>query len=410
LAVVLWAATFGWAWAGEGRPQGYHLTPEQTVKAKAFARARNTVYWGGEAVFLLVLVGMVKLRTGARLGQAAEGLTHRRWLQAWIVVPPVLLAVALAEIPFDIYAEMVSREFGQSIETWGEWAGDWAKTEGLFVTIGTLAGWGLYALLRASPKRWWVWAWLIAIPVEVAATVVEPVIIEPMFYDYQPLGAQHPELVGDIERILVRAGIVIPPDRLYEMKASEKTNALNAYVSGFGPSKRVVLYDTIIAKEKGPPLLATVGHELGHYALHHIRNGLLAGFALTLFALWAAAMALRVTAPAVQPGVWDTVPEMLLVLSGILFLLTPAMNAYSRMQEHEADVYSIEVTHGVVPDPGGAAAEAFQIEGESAFADPSPSSFEVFWLYSHPPIADRLRFSLDYNPWRPGSRPRFVAP
>jgi STE24 endopeptidase len=406
----MWGAVCGWAWAGQGRSQGYHLTPEEAVKAKAFARARNTVYWGGEAVFLVALVGMVKLRTGKRLRQAAERATHRRWLQAWIAVPPVLLAVAAVEIPFDIYAEIVSRRFGQSIETWGEWAGDWAKAEGLFLAIGTLAAWGLYALLRRSPKRWWIWAWLIAIPLEVAATVVEPVIIEPMFYDYQPLGAEHPELVGDIERILDRAGIAIPPDRLYEMKASEKTNSLNAYVSGFGPSKRVVLYDTIIAKEKGPPLLTTVGHELGHYALHHIRNGLLAGFALTLFAFWAAAVALRFVAPEEQPGAWDTVPEMLLILSVILFLLTPAMNAYSRRQEHEADVYSIEVTHGVVPDPGGAAAQAFQIEGESAFADPSPPPFEVFWLYSHPPIADRLRFSLQYDPWRAGARPRFVQP
>ncbi len=391
-------------------PEDYHLTPAETGKAKAFAHARYAVYCGGEAVLLVALAGMIRSRTGARLRTAAERVTNHRWVQAWLVVPPVLLAVAAVEIPFDVYAETVSRRFGQSIQTWAGWAADWAKAETLVIVIGTLSAWGLYAILRASPKHWWLWAWLIAVPIEVAGTLVEPLVIEPMFYRYEPLSARHPELVRSIEHVLDRAGIVIPPERLFEMQASEKTNSLNAYVSGFGPSKRVVLYDTIIAKENGPPLLTTVGHELGHYALHHIRDGLLAGFALTLFALWAAAVSLKYLAPDSPPGAWDTVPEMLLVLSLIVFLLTPAMNAYSRKQEHEADVYSIEVTHGVVPDPGRAAAEAFQIEGESAFADPSPSPLAVFWLYSHPPIADRLRFSLHYNPWRPGAKPRFVNP
>ena len=84
------------------------------------------------------------------------------------------------------------------------------------------------------------------------------------------------------------------------------------------------------------------------------------------------------------------------------------VNGFSRRQEHEADVYSIEITHGIVPNSGEAAAQAFQIEGENSFADPDPNPFAVFWLYSHPPIAERLRFSLDYDPWKRGQPPRYV--
>ncbi len=391
-------------------PTEYRLTPAETEKAKAFAHAGYAVYCGEEAALLVVLGLLIRARAGARLRAAAEKTTRRRWAQAWIVIPPVLLAAAAAALPFDIYAETVSRRFGQSIESWGAWSADWLKAEALVLVIGTLAGWGLYAIMRRSPRRWWLWAGLIALPLEAAAALVEPLVIEPMFYHFEPLGRRHPELVRSIELVLERAGISIPPARLFEMQASEKTNSLNAYVSGFGPSKRVVLYDTIIAKESGPPLLTTVGHELGHYALHHIRDGLLAGFALTFLALWASAAALRGLAPGLPAGDWASVPKLLLVLSLAALLVTPALNAYSRNQEHQADVYSIEVTHGVLDDPQGAAATAFQIEGESSFADPSPPPFAVFWLYSHPPIAERLRFSLGYNPWRAGARPRYVEP
>jgi len=78
------------------------------------------------------------------------------------------------------------------------------------------------------------------------------------------------------------------------------------------------------------------------------------------------------------------------------------------MQEHEADRYALEVTHGIVPDAGRAAALAFQIEGESALADPDPGPFVRFWLYDHPPLAERLRFCLDYDPWKAGQSPRYV--
>ncbi len=329
-------------------------------------------------------------------------------MQVWLVAPPILLAVAVAVLPFDIYAEVISRRFGQSIETWPGWLADWAKAEAIVLVVGTLAAWGLYALMRRSRRRWWLWAWLLSLPLQVAAVIAEPVIIEPMFFHFDPLAARHPRLVGEIEAVLHRAGIAIAPERLYEMRASEKTNSLNAYVSGFGPSKRLVLYDTIIAKENGPPLLTTVGHELGHYALNHVRNGILFGFAISLVVLWGAAWVLARMCPAAPPGSWETMPQLLLLATLTAFLLSPAINAFSRMQEHEADVYSIEVTHGVIPNPGQAAATAFQIEGEQAFADPSPNPWIVFWLYSHPPIRERLLFSLGYDPWAQGRAPRFV--
>ena len=106
----------------------------------------------------------------------------------------------------------------------------------------------------------------------------DPLLFEPLFNNFTPLAAKHAELIDPIEKLLGKARIQIPRDHLFEMDASEKTNALNAYVSGFGPSRRVVLYDTIIRKEPGPLLLTTIGHELGHYVLNHISKGLAFGW------------------------------------------------------------------------------------------------------------------------------------
>ena len=104
---------------------------------------------------------------------------------------------------------------------------------------------------------------------------LEPMIIEPLFYRFEPLAATHPALVGQLEKLVARGGLAIPPDRMFEMKASEKLNSLNAYVSGFGGSKRVVVWDTTLQKLTTPEILFVFGHEMGHYVLGHIRNSLL---------------------------------------------------------------------------------------------------------------------------------------
>jgi Zn-dependent protease with chaperone function len=256
-----------------------------------------------------------------------------------------------------------------------------------------------------------LYAWLVSLPVMLVSVYADPLILEPLFNQFDPLSATHPELLDPIEKLLHRAGVTIPADHLFEMKASAKTNSLNAYVSGFGPSRRVVLYDTIIRKEEGPPLLTTIGHELGHYVLEHIPKGLAFGAALLLAALlllfYLMPWATRLCGVS-SVADWSSLPVLLLLVLLLSFLGEPIGNAYSRRQEHQADVFSLEVTHGVIPNPGQAAADAFQIEGETDLEEPDPNPLIVFWLYTHPPVAERLRFSLEYDPWSTGRHPQFV--
>lgn len=383
----------------------YTLPPDLLAKAIHFAHTRQALYFAGFAFSLLVLFVMLRLRLGARLAR---------------LPPPAYFAAILAivsavGIPIDIARHAVSLHFDISIQPWPSWLWDWTKEQIVFVVIGVLLAWPFYALLRRNPRRWWLWAWFASLPLLVAGAFADPLVFEPLFNTFTPLSQSHPKLIERIEALLARAGVTIPPDQLFEMSASEKTNSLNAYVSGFGSSRRMVLYDTIIRKEDGGPLMTTIGHELGHYVLDHIPKGLAFTAALLFIGYFlayrAAEAAARTWGSALAiSSIADraSFPLFLTIVLLLSFLSEPIANAFSRHVEHEADVYSLEVTHGIVPDASQAAARAFQIEGETDLDEPDPNPFIVWWLYSHPPTSDRLRFALTYDPWTGGRRPMFV--
>ena len=199
------------------------------------------------------------------------------------------------------------------------------------------------------------------------------------------------------------------------MKASEKTNQINAYVTGVGASKRVVVWDTTIQKMTPNETIFIFGHEAGHYVLGHVRNGLLFFAAVLFVALYLSYRGLHLLLgrwgqawKLYGPQDWASLAVFLLILQVLVFAFSPVGNGFSRWQEHEADVYGLEVIHGIVPNSSEVASRAFQVLGEIDLADPNPSPFITFWLYSHPPLADRLVFAHSYDPWSKGESPKFV--
>jgi len=202
---------------------------------------------------------------------------------------------------------------------------------------------------------------------------------------------------------------------MYEMKASEKVTTPNAYVTGFGASKRVVVWDTTIEKMTVLETLFVFGHEMGHYVLHHVVYGVAAGclgLLITLYILFhLSGWMLKRFGPRWQiRGLddWAAVP-MFFLLGGILFFIAqPVSNGVSRYIEHQADIYALEVTHEINPNPQEVAAHSFQKFGELSLDYPYPSRLEVFWYEDHPPTADRMRFAQEYDPWSRGKSPKYV--
>jgi Zn-dependent protease with chaperone function len=203
---------------------------------------------------------------------------------------------------------------------------------------------------------------------------------------------------------------------MFLMKASEKVTSSNAYVTGFGASQRVVVWDTTLKNSPPDEVLLVFGHELGHYVLHHIERGLAMAAVLSLFFLWIGFHLARFLVWRYGPRWhiasledWAATALLLLVLSVLTFAAEPISNGISRVQEHQADVFGSEVVHGIVADPGKVAAESFQRMGEQSLEYPYPSPFVVFWTYTHPPTAAREAFAANYDPWQPGGHPRYFS-
>jgi STE24 endopeptidase len=270
-------------------------------------------------------------------------------------------------------------------------------------------------VMRHSPRRWWLYFWFAALPILLGLIFLAPLVIDPLFNKFEPLGDSHPELVVAIQQLSARSGVPISSDHMFLMKASQKTNEINAYVTGLGSSKRVVIWDTTIQKTTTPEAQFIIGHELGHYVLGHVRTAFLYSAIRVLAALyllfrglhwalgdWSAAWKIY------GPQDLAALAVLLLLLESLTFLSSPIVNGLSRMQEHAADVYGLEVIHGIVPNSEEVAAHSFQVLGELDLSDPNPPSFITFWLYSHPPLADRLIFAHTYDPWSTGESPKYV--
>jgi Zn-dependent protease with chaperone function len=393
----------------------YTLSHERYEKAIAYSRAGYTLYFISVIFDIAVLLLVLWLGIAAKYRDFVLRRSENWLLQGLFFIPLLILTLDLLELPIRMIWHSISLGYSQSVQRWGSWFWDWAKEEVIWTALFILLFLILFWVIGRSPRRWWFYFWLAALPILVFVFYVSPWFIDPLFYKFEPLNTQHPELVAKIEKVTRRAGLNIPPDHMFLMLASKKTNQINAYVTGFGASKRVVVWDTTIKDTTPDETLFIFGHEAGHYVLGHVRDGLLFFAVGLFFALYLSYRALHWALD--RWGArwkiygqrdWAAFAVLLLIFQILMFLSSPIVNGFSRIQEHDADIYGLEVTHGLVPNSAEVAAHAFQILGEVDLSDPNPPAFIKFWLYSHPPLAERLVFAHSYDPWDKGEQPRYV--
>ncbi len=396
------------------RPPAYTLPPAKLAKAEALDRDHNLMWAASSLWSVLSLLLILQLRWVARLRDWAAARTHRPWLQGFLFLPLILLLITLLDLPLSLMGHHISLEYGLSVERWRPWFWDWTKGLLLSLAGGTVSLAILFAIVRHARRLWWLWFWLGSLPFIVGTVYIVPLVIDPLFNHFAPLEQSHPALVAQLEDVVAKSGMKIPPSRMFLMKASEKVTGLNAYVTGFGSSKRVVVWDTTIAKATPDEILYIFGHELGHYVLGHILQGIFVAAIVSLIFLWLGYHAVhwlvrRYGAVWRVPSVedWAAVPLLLLAFAVFSLLSEPIENAVSRHFEHQADIYGQEIVHGIVPDPQLTGQHSFQTLGEESLDVPDPNPFMVFWTYSHPSIAARAAFARDYNPWAPGHHPRY---
>ncbi len=394
----------------------YTLPPEKLRQAIAYAHARialelTGIFWACLQLFLLLTLGIA-----ARMRNVAIAVSGSRWVQCFVFLLLLLTINAVLDLPLAVVGHRLAMAYGQSVEGWVAWTRDHAKSFLLTWVISGLLVMLLFWVIRRSPRRWWLWFWAVSLPIILFGTFIAPLVIDPLFNKFEPLQQTNPALVTRLEQVVTRAGMNIPPERMFLMRASAKVTGINAYVTGFGASKRVIVWDTAINKLTPDQIVLVFGHEAGHYVLHHIVKGLLftAALLFVLFYLgyrvtrWAIDRYGRVWGIASQND-WATLVVLLLVLLVFNFFADPVANAFSRHIEHVADVYGQEAVHGLVADPQATAVSAFQRLGETNLDEPDPSPLVEFWMYSHPSVARRAAFAAQYDPWAPGQHPRYFT-
>ena len=372
--------------------------PEPTPQALSYYRSGN-VLWIVDNVWGL-LVPAAFLFTG--FSATMRGWSYRigkKWFFAIALYFIVFSAVTFVlDLP-RVYYEGFVREhaYGLSNQTFAKWASD--QLTGLVVGIvgGVAFLWVPYLLLKRSPRRWWLYTGLAAIPFIVLVALVQPIWVDPLFNTFGPMKDR--ALEADILHLAERAGI--EGSRVFEVAKSEDTKAVNAYVAGFGATKRIVLWDTIIAKLNRQQLLVVMGHEMGHYVLGHVWKQILILSSLIVVALYAVhrASGWLIAKHRARFG-FEALSDvaslpLILILFGVASLVvTPVALAVSRHFEHEADRFGLEITRD-----NHAAATAFVTLQQENLGVPRPGPIYTWWRESHPPLGERIDFSNDYRPW-----------
>jgi Zn-dependent protease with chaperone function len=363
--------------------------------------------WVLDQLQSIVLV-VVLLFSGlsARLRTLARRI-GRNWFFTIVVYFALFMIVTfVVTLPLTYYRMFVRQHaYGLSNQTLAKWWSDSLTALAVSCVAGGLFIWVPYLLLRKSPRRWWLYTAAAAIPFIVVANLIEPVWISPLFNRFEPM--KDKALEANILALADRAGI--EGSRVFEVNKSVDTNTLNAYVAGLWQTKRIVLWDTIIARMDERELLFVMGHEMGHYVLWHVWQLVALSSVLILILLFAAykTMGAIVARWGHLFGFSDiadvaSLPLILLVTSLFSLVITPAELVFSRHLEHEADRFALELTQ-----TNHSAGTAFVKLQQDALAVPYPGLLFKLTRATHPSLGERLEFSNGYHPWREGAPLRY---
>lgn len=321
----------------------------QTARSRHFNAALNPPAYAGMVggLVLVILLGITPL--GARLlGAVTRPL--RRWPLRFVGAAVVLaVLIRLVGLPFGIWSETVLHRYGLSTEHWGRWFADQATSLGVTLVIWIVVLLGLHLLVRRFPRRWWAGAAAGAFVLVSAASFGYPVLVEPLFNSFHSMPAG--PLRTDLLAMARRDGV--PVDDVLVADASKRTTALNAYVSGFGSTRRIVIYDTLLGSEPRRQVELVVAHELGHAKRGDVLHGTLVGAlgaATGVCVLYLALTSPRLLRRAGAGSVADprSVALLLAAVTVLVQLATPVQNLVSRHIESRADAHALDLTRDPV--------------------------------------------------------------
>lgn len=374
------------------------LGPEALARAQAYTTGNHWVLLLDVLVAVLVAWLMVRLRLLDRIAARIEG--RGRFIGSFTVGAAFLLFSSLLALPWTIYTDWWrERAYDLSSQPLGDFLGQMAIGEAIGMVAGGLFLAGVYALIRRTGARWWLWSGGLAGLVTLAALLAGPVLIEPLFNDYKPVPP------GEVRTALeqIADDVDIPHDRIFMYDGSRQSDRFTANVSGLGPSARIAIADVALKNASLDEVRAVTGHEAGHYKLGHIWRYVLI---FPLLAMLFFYLMNRLFAPTARALGSDArleeprgLPVFAVVGSVLGLIVTPLTNALTRIGETEADRYSLMTVNE--PD-----ALASALVKTAEYRYPRPSPLQEMLFYTHPSVEKRALMAMEWK----AAHPKPAAP
>jgi STE24 endopeptidase len=380
--------------------------PEAATQAylatlKGAARAKSDAYFEGG--YWLILWGALVAIAG-ELVQLHFGLARRwrdwaeriapRWLAPALFSVPYAVAGALIVLPWTIYTGYFrEKQYDLMNQSFGDWLLDQGKGLGINIVASAILFTVVMAVIRKSPKRWWLWGALTMSGFVAFGAMVVPVFISPLFNSYSEM---KPGPLRDRIVAMAKANNV-PAEHIYVFDASKQTKRISANVSGLGPTIRISLNDNLLNRTTPAETAAVMGHELGHYVLGHVWKSILAFTAIFLLIFYLAYRAVPaiIRRHGARWGVRDVadpaaIPVFFIVVAIIGVFLTPVTNTLVRVNESEADAFGLNTAR----EPDGFATTALAL---SEYRKIEPGPVEEFLFFDHPSGKTRIRMAMDWK-------------
>lgn len=359
--------------------------PSDSPEARRYNRIRR---WLGVTDFLAGFAFLILLlATGwsAWLRDLALRLGFQNYPVSLLIYLVLLLAISkVLGLGLEYYGFQLERRFQLSTQKFSAWAWDEVKGFLLGIVLGSVVVEVLYLTIRQWPQHWWMLAWALFMGLFILLAQLAPVILFPIFYKFESLDNE--ELRRRLVVLSERAGTRVRG--VYRWKLSEKSKKANAALTGLGATRRIILADTLLDNYTADEVEAVLAHELGHHVHRHIMKSIFVQAAITLFGFWAANWVLHY---AVDHHMFEEMsdfadlPLLALVSVALSFVLMPALNAYSRFNERQADRYAFEAISSVDPF-----ISSMNKLAEQNLAERTPSKWVEWFFHSHPAISRRL--------------------
>ncbi|WP_169712974.1 M48 family metalloprotease [Erythrobacter colymbi] len=365
------------------------LGPDALARAQAYTTGNHWMLLGGLAVSLLVAFVMVRLHLLDRI--AARFREPRRFFPTLVVAAGFLLISTVLALPWELYADWYrERSYGLSSQPLGDYLGQMAISETISTVLGALFLAGVYALIRKTGRRWWLWSGGLAGIVTLLGLLAGPPLIEPLFNDYKPVPP------GEVRTALeqIADDVDIPHDRIFMYDGSRQSDRFTANVSGLGPSARIAISDVALKQASLAEVRAVTGHEAGHYKLGHVWRYVVIFPLLAMLFFFLLDRMFAPTARALGSDAQLDEPRGLpvfAVVGSVLGLLAlPLTNTITRMGETEADLYSLQTVNE--PD-----ALASALVKTAEYRYPRPSPLEEMLFYTHPSVEKRATMAMEWK-------------